>query len=186
MEVPDGCNVYWGAREGIIADNIIHAAGYHFYNEAVLGRKDVHAAAHGLIVDGSDNLVTSNQILDHILGIGIIVKGNRNQIAHNSFMGRVGSSRGEGHNPAAISRNQLDIKIEKGACDTVITQAGPFSLVDEGTRTVVNGMGQNAGDPDMAGDWQGAEKPDGLFIHDRLNDQTWLYGRSFPHGRIMI
>jgi hypothetical protein len=185
-EVTDGCNVYWGAREGIIANNIIHAGGYHFYNEAVLGCKDNHVMAHGVIIDGSDNMITSNQILDHAMGVGIIVKGNRNQISHNSFTGSVGSCRGEGFQQAAVCRNQVDIRIEVGSCDTVITQPGHFTLVDEGTRTIVNGISKNEGDPDFSGDWKGRDKPDGLLIYDCLNNKPWKYGRGFPQGRMAI
>lgn len=185
-KIQDGCNIYWGARESIIANNIIHAAGYHFYNEAVLGQVENHVNADGIVVAGSDNLITGNQILDHALGAGIVIKGNNNKIVHNSFTGRIGSSRGEGGGQAAACLNQLDIKIEKGACDTTIVQPAAFSLADEGTRTVVNGLSKNEGDPDLTGDWKGIHKPDGLMIYDFLNDTTWLYGHSFPQGRKMV
>lgn len=184
--IQDGCNVYWGARESIIANNIIHAAGYHFYNEAVLGHKDNHVRADGIIVDGSDNLITGNQILDHAMGTAIVVKGANNKIINNSFSGRVGSSHGGGNAIAPICRNQLDIHVKPGACDTTITQQGSFTLIDEGIRTTVNGISKNEGDPDCDGNWKGISKPYGLMIYDTLNDSTYFYAQSFPNGRIEI
>jgi len=184
--VQDGCNVYWGGREGIIANNIIHAAGYHFYNEAVLGHKDNHVKADGIIVDGSDNLITGNQILDHAMGTGIIVKGSNNKIFNNSFSGRVGSSWGGGYTLASVCRNNLDIHIMKGACDTTIIQHDHFTLIDEGMRTMINGVSKNEGDPESSGNWAGIDKPDSALIYDVINNHTWLFGKSFPKGRIRI
>lgn len=184
--VQDGCNVYWGARESIIANNIIHAAGYHFYNDAVLGHKDNHVRADGIIVDGSDNLITGNQILDHAMGTAIVVKGANNKIVNNSFSGRVGSSKGGGSSTAPVCRNQLDIHIKPEATDTTITQQGSFSLIDEGVRTTVNGISKNEGDPDREGNWKGISKPHGLMIYDTLNNATYLYAQGLPNGRIEI
>jgi hypothetical protein len=184
--IQDGCNVYWGARESIIANNIIHAAGYHFYNEAVLGCQDNHVEAGGLIITGSDNLVTGNQVLDHAMGTGVVISGHRNQIIHNAFTGRIGSSQGQGSGTEALCRNRLDIHILRGARDTTVVQSGQFTLQDEGIRTIVNGTGKNEGDPDAAGDWKDAAKPDGLVIHDFQNEITWMYGQQYPERRIML
>jgi hypothetical protein len=185
-EVENGSNIYWGARESIIAHNIIHAAGYHFYNEAVRGHKDNHVKADGIIIDGSHNLITGNQILDHAMGTGIVVKGSNNQIINNSFTGRMGSSQGGGNAIAPICRNQTDIHIKPGACDNTIIQQGTFTLIDEGIRTIVNGVSKNRGDPDHSEDWKDMDKPEGLMIHDTLHHNTWLYGQCFPKGRILI
>jgi hypothetical protein len=185
-EVQDGCNVYWGAREGIIANNIIHAAGYHFYNEAVLGNKQNRVPANGIIVEGSDNLITGNQILDHTMGSGIVIKGCNNKAIHNLFTGRVGSSRGEGSGSAPVCKNRIDIDIKPGVCDTTIIQQGQFTINDEGIRTIVNGISKNQGDPDHEGDWKGVIKSDGLVIYDSLKEITYLYGHIFPNGRINI
>lgn len=185
-EVESGCNIYWGARESIIANNIIHAAGYHFYNEAILGKEGNHVSADGIIIDGSYNLITGNQILDHSTGTAIVVKGSNNQIIHNSFTGREGSSHGGGNAVAPICSNKLDIHVQPGASDTTIIQQGTFTWIDEGKRTIVNGVSHNEGDPDYSGEWAGENKPDGLMIHDTLRQNTWLYGQCFLKGRISI
>jgi len=165
----EACNILFGADESTITGNIIQDAGHHFYNQAVLGQSDVFAPASGLVLTGARNLITANQFQEHCTGPAIVVRGRNNQLLNNVFRG-----------------NQTDIVVEAEAQDTVIVQHGKLKIVDRGVRTVVNNVGGNQGDPDHAGDWRDIPKWDGLILHNTVGGTTWIYGSTFPGGRIAM
>ena len=66
--------------------------------------------------------------------------------------------------------------IEAGCTDNVIDEPGQtLNIVDHGTRTIINRVAQNAGDPNTEGDWNGHAKAGGLIIYDNVNDVYYLY-----------
>jgi hypothetical protein len=165
----EGCNIFWGGNHSNIVNNIIQDAGHDWYGDAVLGNKNARVPADGLILVGDLNVVASNQFEDHVGGCAVVVRGHHNQICDNSFSG-----------------NKVDIRIEAGATDTVIVQRTPLIVEDHGTRTTINGVGQNAGDPEVCGEWKEAAKSEGLILHDKLSGATYQYSSMFPGGRIRL
>lgn len=51
------------------------------------------------------------------------------------------------------------------------------NIRDEGTRTVIEGLGKNAGDPSATGDWNGYGY-EGLIIRDTTNANTYIYNNG--------
>ena len=52
--------------------------------------------------------------------------------------------------------------------------SGRGNLSDDGARTLVNGVGQNAGDPASTGDWNG-NGYEGVIVRDTTNSNTYIY-----------
>jgi hypothetical protein len=72
--------------------------------------------------------------------------------------------------------NDTDIIIKSDSTESVIIGTRFDSITDNGTRTLINGRGTNAGDPTSTGQWNGnadyAETTDAT-IHDTANDNLY-------------
>lgn len=69
--------------------------------------------------------------------------------------------------------NSFDIKA--GCTDIYISNCVmDDTFTDAGTRTVLNGLGTNAGVPGVAGDWQ-TVTVDGIIVRDTTNNKTYIY-----------
>jgi len=63
--------------------------------------------------------------------------------------------------------------LRAGGTDTKVSGRWS-SLFDGGTRTVLNGKGENAGDPSSTGDWNG-NGYEGVIVRDTTNNNTYIY-----------
>ena len=154
--------VYWNVNDGWVSGNI-------FYDQGHDAQPNTYSStgADGIGVQGNFNTITGNVFSLNTVGSGIHVYSGAtgNILANNIF--------------DTVNPNLHDITIDSGALDTVITGYAGNRLVDNGTRTRLNGTGTNAGDPDTTGNWSGITKPAGLIIHDTTNNIYYLY---FPGG----
>jgi hypothetical protein len=151
-ETGKAANIYWERSKGNIKGNDISAAGLDIYTSSWV-------AADGIDLVGSYNSVTGNHIHDQTQSgtCGVRITGNHDYLAANRFDGNV-----------------TDICVASGATDNVINQPGAV-VTDAGTRTVINGVSTNAGDPNSAGNWNGVTKWAGLVIDDTTDSVEWLY-----------
>ena len=124
--------------------------------------------ADAVQLDGNYNVVKGGTIVQTTNGSGVHIRNNaagcRVENVH-------------------FESNLKDITIDSGCTDTVISCPGQvLNITDNGTRTIINGVSNNAGDPNTTGAWNGFAKPAGLFIRDTINSITYLYlpggGRS--------
>jgi hypothetical protein len=74
-------------------------------------------------------------------------------------------------NGRAYNNTNSDIVV--GGTD-VDVEADWDTRTDNGTRTVWNGLGYNAGDPSSTGDWNGNGR-EGVHVRDTTNNNTYLY-----------
>ena len=79
-----------------------------------------------------------------------------------------------------------DIIVMSGAVDTTIRCEQGTKITDNGARTIINGMGTNAGDPDVMGYWLNAAKQPGLMIRDTTNNVTYLYHAAGTSGNRQV
>lgn len=176
-----GSAVYYAGNRLRLVNNTIEDTGFDLLN----GR--YNANCHGVVLNGNHNLVTANTITGHKLATGIIVSGYDNVLENNVFGGGAGDvDNGNTLITSGKSANQQDIWIKADAYDTTITQAGYFTFLDQGVRTVINGESTNAGDPDTAGDWNGRDKAEGLHIYDTLSGNLYEYNRNYAGGRRLV
>lgn len=128
-----------------------------------------NAAADGISLEAGGNVVANCLIDTTVYGSGIRVTNNAAGcvIRGNQF-----------------ASNTTDITIDAGCADTVVDESGQrLVIVDNGTRTIINGQGRNAGDPDTGSAWNGHAKPDGLQIIDTTTGDVWLYSSALTGGR---
>lgn len=71
------------------------------------------------------------------------------------------------------------ITVESGSADVVIDvpQITRANVTNNGNRTVVNGVGVNAGDPSSTGQWNGNGR-EGVIVRDTTNANTYLYNNG--------
>lgn len=137
------------------------------------------AGCDGLVLDCDFTEVNGGQYISNVTGAAIRVKGKGNILNQPAFKGhRLGGDFSPlPYDPqAGYSTNLYDIVVETTAEDTIIT--ADCRLIDNGIRTVFNGVSKNAGDPNTAGAWNGRSKWDGLRIYDTVNDVLYEY-RSY-------
>lgn len=148
-------NVYWNKHNSSIVANTFADAGF-----CLLGcGGGRNRQADELFVAGNFNTVQGNNFQEtgtQNASFGCIrLTGNSNLVAGNSFQGCA-----------------TDIIVT--GSDNRINQPGAV-VADSGTRTVINGVSVNAGDPDAAGAWNGVAKWPGLVIQDTTNNIQYLY-----------
>jgi hypothetical protein len=166
-------NVFWGIHKGTIFGNKINSAGV-----CVMGAPGCpsgewkYNSASELVLISDSNTVSANDISrpDGVLeGVsGIVNYADKNRISANIF-----------------DQNETDITNMSSADDTIIDQAGA-TIADSGKRTVIDGLGKNAGDPDATGDWYEHDKWTGLKIHDTTNDVIWQWTDNIGHRQQLI
>lgn len=78
-------------------------------------------------------------------------------------------------NIAGEGSKNVNVECTSNALETVIRQNWVLSLTDNGTRTVVNNMGTNAGDPNTTGDWNITlgDSRQGLHVYDTTNNAMY-------------
>lgn len=123
---------------------------------------------HGINIEsGAEQLVQGNLVDQNSQGTGgyedIRVNNSDTKLVNNHV------------NPAGvggwlITSNAVDIRIT----DEDINWD---DLTDNGLRTVLNGVGLNAGDPGAGGDWNG-NGYEGVTVRDTTNANTYLYNNS--------
>ncbi len=162
-------NVLWMQDESRIVDNNFSEAG-----GAAGGRV---VKADQILLYGSDNVITGNffgysddhrSIPPGNAAVHIVRGANRNLIGPNH------------------SKNQpVDVVVDEGALDTVIDWPG-VRIIDNGSRTVINHLAMNPGDPDTTEPWKSGPKYPGLMIRDTLQGRTWLYTGNASGARVSL
>lgn len=68
----------------------------------------------------------------------------------------------------------VDSGVENRIASNVINNNAVAPINDNGTRTIRNGVGKNAGDPSAGGDWNG-HGYEGLMVYDTTNDVKYWF-----------
>ena len=145
-------NLFWSVSDGLVLNNVFQDAGVCLTGDGVCSSSNP-ATVDQMVIAGSRNTISGNEIAETTYasgecGIEILSGADGNIISGNSFY-----------------NNGTDICVAAGATDTRIDQPGVIVL-DSGTRTVINGVSTNAGDPNTTGNWNGVAKWAGLIIND--------------------
>lgn len=74
----------------------------------------------------------------------------------------------------SINSGFEELQVETEATDNTISTNRHGAVLDEGTRTVLDGLGTNAGDPGTGGDWNG-NGYEGVIVRDTSNNNTYIY-----------
>lgn len=110
----------------------------------VIGNEHSLTGCHGV-----DTQSTATQVYGaFVSGDGNVITGGRYTGNQNADIRIAGGSRNV---IAGATCGSIDV--DSGATETVVSGVPVSSVTDDGTRTVLNGFGTNAGDPSSAGDW---------------------------------
>ncbi|MGB7759255.1 MAG: hypothetical protein WBL61_05470 [Bryobacteraceae bacterium] len=163
-------DLFWSVSNSLIQNNVSSDAGIcETFGQGCSANNP--APADEFAIAGSQNTISGNSITrttaqPGACGIRVLSGANGNIIADNTFLNEA-----------------TDICVMSGAADTQIRQTNA-TISDSGTRTVINGVSANAGDPNSSGNWNGAAKWAGLIINDTTDNVQWLY--YTPTARLQL
>ena len=122
-----------------------------------------------LLAPGGDRSTVIGNVIANSSGYGVHVKANGCVISGNTFNANVSG----------------DVLIDSSATGTTVVQPGA-AITDNGVRSIVNGVGTNAGDPATTGQWHGVTPPNGTVIVDATGGVAYLYHSALTGGRKQV
>jgi hypothetical protein len=159
-----GAQVAWLVNDGSISGNSFQSPGECWITNPVSGgctqNTSSPSPANNLYVSGTVGAVTGNQFAG-------VTSGSYHIYVGNPATGYVFSGN-------TFDGTGTDYYFSAGAHDNIVQECN-VTYVDAGARNVVCGYSTNAGDPEVAGNWAGYAKWQGLFIRDTTHGITYAY-----------
>ncbi len=127
---------------------------YSNAHESVIHNCHIESEGDGILSLNRENLRVTDTTLE-TGGTGIVLEGNN------------------GNEDALIRNVNGSITIDTNCEDTVLENTDQTTITDNGIRTVIDGISENSGDPNVEGQWNGNARP-GVIVEDTQNDELYV------------